>query len=124
MASSGTGVCGTIVFAASATNSTPPTTEVAIPTASRTPESVLWARSRTRVSTGRNNPAPAAAEQTRKAAVESSRISLYPPFTASQIIKARNQERRSPEDPALLYQRKRTRAREAFSEDKKLTAES
>src|SRR5215210_660068 len=128
MASSGTGVCGTTVFAASsirpvtknamtslcarrprpstsrpaasatvatAANSNPPTTEVAMPIASRTLESVFLARSSTRTSMGWNRPAPAAAEQTRKAAVESSRISLLSPFTPSQVSKAAMRKRRT-----------------------------
>src|SRR5918998_2063305 len=70
-----------------ATNSTPPATEVTHPTASRTPESVLLARSSSRTSRGRNSPAPAATEQTKNAAVESSRISLLSPFTSLQVIK-------------------------------------
>src|SRR5688572_9219118 len=142
MASSGTGVCGTTVFAASSispvtkkttmsrsarrprlstsrpaasasvatvTNSTPPTTEVTIPTASRTRESVLWVRSSTRTSRGRNSPAQAAAEQTRNAAVESSKISLLSPFTSSQVTRG-GHESAGLHGPALLDPRCRKRA--------------
>ena len=87
---------------ATATNSTPPATEVTHPTASRSPESVLLARSSIRTSMSWNSPAPAAAEQTRNAAVESSRISLLSPFTSSQVIRAGDTKAPGPSGQALL----------------------
>jgi hypothetical protein len=57
------------------------------------------------MSRGWSRPAPAAAEQTRKATVESSKIGWLSLFTASQAIREKTRKRRG-WGPALVYQRK------------------